>query len=336
MLEIQNTLINNPDMIQVILEEMNYDNIRDKGKYFQFPNHDGDNMSACSILKNTLQYQNFSHGGGGNIFTLVMEEMNVKFPKALELICGWTGIKIIDKKSKTKKLPFGGFYKNLFKEKEDPLKHIKTYSERDLPPPNELSYMWYKDGASFESQEKFGVRYSHDDNAILIPIYDMAGRLIGCKSRSADKDVDQAKRFYAYMPYSKTSVLYGLNVNYKYIVDKKIMVIFESEKSVLQCDTYGFNYAVGIAGHNISEVQMRLIKSLMLDKIIVAFDEGICEDEVIYNCEKLKSENRFLKSQVGYLFDKENKYLKKGSKDSPSDLGYKEFKEMMCKCVKWL
>lgn len=335
-LEIQNTLIEESDLIPTILVELDYDNIRDRGKYFQFPNHGGDNMAACSILKSTLQYQNFSHGGSGNIFTLVMDEMNCNFPKALELISQWTGIEISDKKQKIKRLPFGGFYKDVYKNKESPLKQTKIYNENELPPPDSISYVWAKDGASLISQEKFGIRYSHEDNAVLIPIYNLTNQLIGCKSRSMEKDIDQSKRFYAYLPYSKSSVLYGLNVNYKSIIDKKTLVIFESEKSVLQCDSFGFNYAVGIAGHDISKTQEKLIKSLMLDKIIVAFDEGICEEEIIFNCEKLKSDNKILKSKIGYIYDRENKYLKKGSKNSPSDLGYKKFKEVMCKCVTWL
>lgn len=329
--KIQSNLIQNPNLIVDVLTRLDYSHIRDRGRYYQFPNKDGDNMSACSILKSTLQYQNYTRNRSGNIFTLVMEDEDCNFSEALKKISSWLGFK--EEVNKHKKLPFKGFYKNILKDTSD---HnlLKEYDTNLLPPKNCLSDIWVKDGASLISQEKFGVRYDLENDSVAIPIYDMYGRLVGCKNRKMNVNTPIESRFFASLPYSKTRVVYGLNVNYQDIINKKTLFIFESEKSVLQCDSFGFNYAVGISGHDISSAQADIIKSLMCDKIIVAFDEGVSEDCIVYNCKKLKTD-KIITNKVGYIYDRDNIYLKHGSKNSPTDLGYKKFKELTKLC-KWI
>jgi len=331
--EIESRIISSPDKILKVLEYLNYDNIREKDTYFQFPNHNGDNMSACSIYKNTLAYINFSHNKQGNLFTLVKEEKGFSLKGAISKIIEITEIDDKDLTRKKIKYPFGGFYKKLNKKKSVIKDDYKIYDEDLLPPSTNLSTYWLKDCVSLLSMEKFGVRYSFN-NEILIPIYDLFDNLIGCKVRKIDADSNN--RFYSLLGYSKTRVLYGLNVNYSDILNKNILFIFESEKSVLQCDSYGMNCAVAIGGHNISNIQSDMIKGLRIDKIIVAFDEGIPEEEIIYNCNKLKLNNLIVKNKVGYIFDNDNEFLEKGSKDSPSDLGKDKFLKLMKNKTVWL
>ncbi|PWG68157.1 hypothetical protein DEM28_25105, partial [Enterobacter mori] len=48
-------------------------------------------------------------------------------------------------------------------------------------------------------------------------------------------------------------------------------------------------------------------------------DEGLDEEHSLTIAKSLKFEN-FFKNEVGYIFDRENKYLPKGSKMAPADL----------------
>ena len=54
------------------------------------------------------------------------------------------------------------------------------------------------------------------------------------------------------------------------------------------------------------------------------------------NEEKLQMQNHFLTNTVGYVYDKENDILKKGSKDSPSDCSKEDFLKLIRKHVVWL
>ena len=85
-----------------------------------------------------------------------------------------------------------------------------------------------------------------------------------------------------------------------------------------------------------SDVQAKHIKSLMTNKIILAYDEGLDEDQIRLQAEKLILNNAVFKNKVGYVFDKDNEILPKGSKASPSDLGKGAFTELIKNYVVWL
>lgn len=323
-------LCNNSENIVKILNKLNYEHIKDRGKYITFPNHNGDNLNACSILKSTLVYQNFSHGKSGNLYTLIMDELECSFPDALNKIAGWLGLKQNNIKIH---YPFSGFYKKIIQEQNDPESTMKIYNDDCLPPQDSFSKMFIDDGISIDAQKKFGVRYCHEDDCILIPIYNINYDMVGVKARNNSND-DFNNRWYAWIPYSKTNVVYGLNWNYTDIISKKTLIIFESEKSVMKAYDCGLNCTCAIAGHSISNAQANIIKSLMVDNIIVAFDESICEDEIKYEAKKLIVDNQIYQNKVTYLYDDKNIYLPKGEKDAPIDLGKEVFKNILKNCRK--
>lgn len=330
---LQNELLQNPSHIETILEKLGHKGIRDRGSYYQFKALGGDNPTGCAIYKNSLNYQGFSRSQNGNIFTLVQKEKDVSFPKALKLIAQWIGFK---KEDDIKiEYPFLGFYKNIIKMEKEPEDMLKTYPKSVLPPYNNYSYKFYLEGISFETQKKYGIRFSHNDNSILIPILDYSGRLVGVKARN-NSDEDFSKRWYAWLPYPKTQLLYGWVWNYKTIVEKGVVFIVESEKSVAQLSTMGINQGLAIGGHSISKTQAKHIKSLNIKKVVILFDEGIDKEEIEYESKKLIVDNDIMKNKIGYVFDKDNTYLEKGSKDSPTDKGLQTFKKLCKNCIYWL
>lgn len=289
----------------------------------------GDNKNGLLVWLDSLNYKMTTRSRSGNIFTLVMDECNCSFPQALDNIAKWIGynsdLKI--------QLPFDGFYKQA-RHNVDGIYDLNFtyYSESDLPPADALSQKFFKDGVSFQTQEFFGVRMDLIDNSIAIPIYDYSGRLVGCKNRSNDPFCPSDCRFYASLPYPKNNIVYGYSTNYHSIVSKKTLVIFESEKSVMQMHTFGSTIATGVGGHCLSAAQVYHIKSIGADNIILAYDEGIDEDCIRYEAEKLKIDNHIMKNNVYYLFDRDHYYLNKGSKDSPSDHGRYVFEKICENC----
>jgi hypothetical protein len=74
----------------------------------------------------------------------------------------------------------------------------------------------------------------------------------------------------------------------------------------------------------------------MCDVIIIAFDEGLLEQDIINECIKLKNHNLINKSKIGYIYDNNNVILQKNKKQSPLDVGKKNFEILVKKYTKYL
>ncbi len=280
------------------------------------PYPDADNPNGLLLYSDNLHYLFTTRSGSGNLFTLVMDKQDINFPTALERIAKWTGVKLQDIDIR---FPFGGFYRGIARTFAEPEYSMKPYSESELPTPRMLSEKFLQEGISLKVQEEWGVRLDHDSNHVLIPIRDYSGRLVGCKARNNDPDCSHDKRWFAYLPYSKNNIVYGYYENYIAIQRRQSVLVFESEKSVLQCASFGCRNAVAIGGHNISSTQSRYLKGLMVKKIILCFDADIAQEELEFEAAKLRSDSKLLRSRIGYILDEDHEYL--GKNDSPSDLG---------------
>ena len=338
-LSLQEQLIDRPDDIIKVLLAVGIDEttIREvpSQHLIKCPRPEGDNPAGILVYTDSLRVVGTTRSElSGNLFTLVMKLKNCKFPEALRVTANAIGYKGTEEHNT--KLPFGGFYKKIIQSDIDPEYDLVAHSELELPPQTGVSLRFLKDNIPLVTQEEWGVRYSDDDDAILIPVYSMGGKLVGCKARSNRDDIDDSKRWWAYIGYPKTQVVYGLYQNYATIVDKGTMLVFEAEKSVLQCAGYNCNNAVAVAGHSISKTQNRLIQGLLCKRIIVAFDEGLDEEEIRFEAKKLQVKNHLIHNKVGYIYDKEHDILRLGSKDSPSDNGKEVLQRLLKEKVRWL
>ena len=306
---------NAEDNIITVLSALGHEDIRDRGKYIQCSNIDGDNRSAISILKEGLLYQNFTRGRKGNIITLVMDERDCNFPEALEWLAKTIGYKEVPIH-----YPFGGFYRTLYQSKNYE-SDLPTYPESALPPPDALPQMWFNDGVDYLTQERFGIRIDFDSNRIVIPARNYNGELVGAKGRY-NGDCPMDERWSMYIPYAKSQVLYGWKENHEKIVKKQRVYIVEAEKSVCQAASWDFNLMLAVGGHDISEVQARRIKSLGVD-VVIAFDQGIARDVLLEQCDKVRIDNQFFRNRVGYI-----DMSGMPNKVSPTDMGMEKFLEL--------
>lgn len=338
-LTLQNKLIDQPDLIIKVLIATGIDEnaIREvpSQHLIKAPRPDGDNPSGLLVYTNSLRVIGTTRTElTGNLFTLVMRLKNIRFPEALNFIAKEIGY---DAVNETKiHYPFGGFYRKLIGDDADPEEILTEHSESELPSPLYISERFLKDNIPLITQEQWGVRYSFEEDAILIPIYSLSGKLVGCKARANYDVSDSEKRWWAYIKYPKTQVVYGLHQNYSSIISKRTLIVFESEKSVLQCAGYSCNNAVAVAGHSISKAQVKLIQGMMCDRIVVAFDEGLDEEEIEFETKKLKMQNHIISNKVGYVYDRDHDVLMPGSKDSPSDNGKEALVELLQKHTRWL
>lgn len=141
---------------------------------------------------------------------------------------------------------------------------------------------FYSDGIGFHTLYKFGIRYDILGHRIIIPHRDEGGNLIAIRCRNLDEDlVDMG---FKYMPITidgkllsaKTSnYLYALYYNQESIKYTKKIILFESEKAVMQLDTIleDNNIGVALSSSSLSLVQVELIKSLGVEEVIIALDK---------------------------------------------------------------
>ncbi len=147
---------------------------------------------------------------------------------------------------------------------------------------------------------------------VTIPIRDELGRLVGVKGRLVWDEVDVQKPKYLYLfQCAKSRILYGLYKTLPYIQEQNEIIICESEKGVMQLWDMGFKNAVGVGGHCLSDWQVTLIAQTGANKVIIAYDKDILEDEVIKECKKLSPFR-----QVEYILDTDNIL---NEKESPMD-----------------
>ena len=336
-MRVNEVLSSDENIVREILEELEFTQLTFDAckRTFRFAREEGRNPTSMVLNLDTLSFHCFSTNSKGNLYTLIMQRKDMNFPNALKWAADYAGLDR-EEYDIDIKLPFGGFFQGLVREISEPEFSMKTYDESELDEYKGFyNTMFFKDGISFESQEKFNIGYDALSNRVTIPIYSLDNKLIGIMGRYNGK-CEKEERWLPIIPCSRSLTIYGFNENYQSIQEKGMAIIGESEKFVMQADSFGCHIALATSGCHISDTQAKHIKSMFLPKIILAYDEGLSEEDIIAEAEKLKMDNQIYKNQVGYIYDREHKYLPEGSKASPSDLGKEVFSKLVKECVVWL
>lgn len=115
---------------------------------------------------------------------------------------------------------------------------------------------WLNDGISKSAMDKYNIRFSISQNKIIIPHYNVNNELIGIRGRALN--TWEIENLGKYMPvqiegkwytHPLSMNLYGLNYNKNNIKKYGICYIGESEKFVLQSESFSFpNCAVAVCG----------------------------------------------------------------------------------------
>ncbi len=309
---------------------------RNQKNELRFSREDGHNPTAMRLKLDTLKFDGFSINAHGNLYSLVMKTKNLSFPNALKYIAETLGLEK-SQFSKKIKYPFGGFYKGLMKEIQEPEYSMTTYDESILDEyADKYNLMFFKDGINFQTQKLFNVGFDLESLRITVPEYTLDGKLCGIMGRLNDSKCSKDERWLPIIPCSRSLTLYGYHHNYETIQQKNIVVIGESEKFVQQLHSMGSYIGLATCGCDVSDIQAKHLKALMTSKIILAYDEGLEEEQIRLQAQKLILNNAVFSNHVGYVFDRENLILPKGSKASPSDLGKGAFTELIKNHVVWI
>jgi hypothetical protein len=318
--EIKKELLSNPEALKELLEHFNFYNVHIHQSYISFGRAADSSKKSIVIrlVKNDYLYVNdYARNINQDLFTYISEQRLVDFKDiiyAIKKILNINNIGFFNEHTGI----FGGFYEKIRKKNEY---EIHTYDEsilnRYVPLANKR---FLKDNIFIDTQYFFNIRYDVESQSIIIPIYNQIGELIGIKARCNYEVEDGEMKYYYLVPCRMSMTLYGYSQNYNYLVNNTIYV-FEAEKSIMQCYSYGIRNCVALGSGSISRKQVQMLFELNPKKIIFMHDTGFGLENILRNIHMVKNYSRFSEIELGYWDYFDRLYE---DKISASDLGKKE------------
>ena len=232
------------------------------------------------------------------------------------------------------------YEQNSSQEKQEKIIEFKFYDDKILKYlPRPKIPMWLKEGISQEAMDNCGIAFDPVLWGIVIPHYNIDGKLIGIRERTLIKEEEENGKYkpailnYQMYNHPLGFNLYNLNNSKDNIRKIKKVIIFEGEKSCLLYQSYfgiDNDISVAVCGSNLTSYQVQLLKSLDVEEIIIAFDKQfkeIGDKEWKGWTKKLTDINKKYGSivQISFMFDKWNLL---GYKDSPIDCGPETFTQL--------
>ena len=316
--ELKKQLLENPENICSLLEEFEFEHITLKRNEIRFArNREGGQNIRIKLENNDyLNVTDYARSEHCDIVSYIIKEKHTDFRTVL------TTIKRIlhlsdDWRPPNRRLLFGGIYENIIhREDAPPPIYDESILDEYIKLPNER---FQRDRISLETQMDFGIGYDPETDRITIPIRDQHGSLMGVKGRrNYETDNKEDPKYLYLVPCQMSKTLFGYSNNYSDMYGKTVM-IFESEKSVLQCASYGYHNAVALGNNSLSEYQAKMILSLNPKRVIFMLDNNLPLENTKRDMETPRNAAVMRDLQISY-FDW-TECLDLPDKSSPSDEG---------------
>ena len=293
------------------------------------PDQNADNPMGVIIKNcNNLNYYSYSRNihieEGKDIFNLIQDTKKINFADAIKYTHKLLNLKYeytSNKKEEKSQFDLNAIFKKAASKKRRicNVEDIKYLDEDVLDDFfSGIHIDLFREGIIKKTIDKFHLGYSHRWKRTIFPhYYWLTGKLIGYNARTSvdNYELFDISKYYITPGMQKERNLYGLYQNMAEIEKQHIIVIGESEKSVLKRDSRGDSTWVALSGKNISEEQVRVVLGLNVSEIVIALDQDVPIEEIWSICEKF-----YLKRKVSYIWDK---YDLLGSKDSVADASNK-------------
>lgn len=271
-------------------------------------------------------------------------------PKAISFVASYFGYsaKTFDFDDLRESLQDWDFLKNYEKinsVEDEQRVELKSYDNKILNYlPHPRISPWEREGISAEVMEHRGICYDPVNQGIVIPHYDINGELVGIRERTLIKEDEIYGKYRPAVLDGKmynhplSFNLYNLNNSKEAIKIMKKVIVFEGEKSpLLFASIFGEENDITVAccGSSLITYQVKLLLSLGVDEIIIAFDkqfQTIGDEEFKRWKRKLIDINKKYSSYVtiSFMFDKYNLL---NYKSSPIDEGKEKFLELFEKRI---
>lgn len=228
-------------------------------------------------------------------------------------------------------------YEQINKDEQEQRVELRIFDNKILqylPRPRIIT--WEQEGIKKEVMDHRGIAYDPKNQGIVIPHYDINNQLVGIRERTLIKEEEN---FGKYRPAILNGVmynhplgfnLYNLNNSKDNIKIIKKVIVYEGEKSsLLYASFFGEenDISVAVCGSSLITYQVKLLLSLGVEEIIIAFDKQfkeIGDKEWERWTKKLYDIHTKYGAyvQISYLFDKKDLL---DYKDSPVDKGKETF-----------
>lgn len=236
-------------------------------------------------------------------------------------------------------------YEQINKDEQEQRVELRIFDNKilqHLPHPRIVS--WEQEGIKKEIMDHRGIAYDPKNQGIVIPHYNINNQLVGIRERTLIKEEEN---FGKYRPAILNGVmynhplgfnLYNLNNSKDNIKIIKKVIVYEGEKSsLLHASFFGEenDISVAVCGSSLISYQVKLLLSLGVEEIIIAFDKQFKEvgdEEWKRWTKKLKSIHKKYSPyvQISFLFDKWNLL---DYKDAPIDKGPDIYLELFKKRI---
>ena len=328
--ELKKQLLEDPENICTLLEEFEFEHITIKRNEIRFARNSegGQNIRIKLENNNYLNVTDYARSEHCDIVSYIIKEKHTDFRTIL------TAIKRIlhlsdDWRPQNRRLIFGGVYENIIHKIDAP---PKTYDELILDAYLKVPNVRFQhDHISLETQMEFGIGYDVETDRITIPIRDQHGSLMGIKGRANFEVNEETPKYLYLVPCQMSKTLFGYSTNYSSMYGSTI-IVFESEKSVLQCASYGYHNAVALGSNSLSEYQAKMILSLNPQKVIFMLDNDLPLNNTKRNIDILRSVATMRDLQISY-FDW-TECLDLPAKASASDEGKEVFEYILQENIK--
>lgn len=337
--ELKEYILADSDRLYIILRNAGFHDFRERSEEIRcaLPNYT--NPTGVMIkLNSSMNTSLFELGYSGDLFGALGVVLDKTFNEVMSYIHSLLGL------SKS-------YDKNQF----DPLATLKSLSRATKSPREIKSNTLYdknilnkfvhgihasiiEEGIAPNIARRFDIMYDPHLERVIFPHYDWEdfSKIVGIQGRTiltkAELELTGTPKYWNYIKhYRKMLNLYGYNQACQNIQNKKRIVLFEAEKSVLKEFTLnrGNGVSVALGGHSISDQQVDFIlRKLPVDgEVIIAFDHDVMtkkEEGEDYIQDQAKKFSSFRK--VSYIFDE---YGILGEKDSPIDNGKKRWEHLL-------
>lgn len=327
--DIKNHLLHNKKDLILLLKEYGYGKFNVNEDEIRCSKPDSSNGSTCRIrLNNSLMCTDFSSSFNGDIFELIIFHTDTTYSDIVSKCYEMFDIEDTDDED------FDGLDLDLDLDTIPKEVLIPIYDKSEL---DNYEHVWnmkfVDDNIMPKTQQVFHIGYDYRSRRISIPWFTVQGELLGVMGRAYYDNYGDFK-YFPLLKFKKHHSLYGIYENKKYIENNRVY-IGESEKFVLQLHTMNVRNALALGGNSIDNYRLSLLEKLNVKEIVFAFDEGL---EIEVQKRALKTTKKYFgdKVKIGVMFDGHNKYLGKGTKCSPSDLGKEVWTNMVTNCIKWM
>lgn len=327
--ELKDRLSENKDELIKVLESIELHSIKIYQTEIRSALPNRNNPSSVRIKIEGLWVNIFSDDNffTGDIFDLISFIKDFDFKESIKYIHSILGLKY-EYKSEGEKLSA----LKIFRKNNHKIKNHNTYDHRsyDLTILDQFVHLphkqFVKDGILPQTQNKYHVCFCPENNRIVIPHFHpkYSDKVVGLVGRTVVSDYKTLliPKYYNFIKgYQKNSNLYGLSQNSNTIASKDKVIVFESEKSVMQLDSfYNESNSVAICGKYLLPIQRQMLLELDVKEIIFAFDKDVSFDYVFMQTYTMSNFKK-----ISIIIDDENLLREK---DSPTDRGVLVFEKL--------